>query len=49
MLIMHSRIKKFKSVKSFFVSTPPYYLGLFEMSYPTVTLNRDDGTFFLNI
>ena len=29
------------------VSPPPYYLDWFEISYPNVTLNRDDGTFFL--
>ena len=29
------------------VSSPPYYLGLFEIFYPNVTLNRDDGSFFI--
>ena len=27
------------------VSTPPYYLDWFERSYPSVTINRDDGPF----
>ena len=31
------------------VSPPPYYLDWFEISYPNVTLNRDDGTFFFNV
>ena len=30
-----------------YVSLPPYYLDWFERSYPNVTLNRDDGPFFL--
>ena len=29
------------------VSPPPYYLDWFEKSNPNVTLNRDDGPFFL--
>ena len=29
------------------VSLPPYYLNWFEISYPNVPLNRDDGPFFL--
>ena len=29
------------------VIPPPYYLEWFERSYPHVTLNRDDGPFFL--
>ena len=29
----------------FCVSQPPYYLDWFEISYPNVTLNRDDGPF----
>ena len=29
------------------VSPPPYYLDLFESSYPYVPLNRDDGPFCL--
>ena len=29
------------------VIPPPYYLEWFEISYPHVTLNRDDGPFFL--
>ena len=28
------------------VSPPPYYLDWFEISYPNVPLNRDDGLFF---
>ena len=31
----------------FCVSPPPYYLNWFEISYPNVPLNRDDGLFFL--
>ena len=30
----------------FCISAPPYYLDWFERSYPNVTLNQDDGTFF---
>ena len=33
--------------KIVYVSPPPYYLELFEISYPNVTLNRDDGPFFI--
>ena len=29
------------------VSLPPYYFDWFEISYPNVPLNRDDGPFFL--
>ena len=29
------------------VSPPPYYLDWFEISYPNVSLNQDDGPFFL--
>ena len=29
------------------VSPPLYYINWFEISYPNVTLNRDDGTFCL--
>ena len=29
------------------VSPPPYYLDWFEIYYPNVLLNQDDGTFFL--
>ena len=29
------------------VSTPPYYIDWFEISYPNVPLNRDYGPFFL--
>ena len=28
-------------------SPPPYYLELFEISYPNVPLNQDDGPFCL--
>ena len=28
-------------------SPPPYYLDWFEISYPNIPLNRDDGPFFL--
>ena len=31
----------------FCVSSPPYYIYCFEISYPNVTINRDDGPFFL--
>ena len=31
----------------FGVSTPPYYLDWFEISYPNVPLNQYDGPFFL--
>ena len=30
----------------FCVIPPPYYLDCFEISYPNVPLNRDDGSFF---
>ena len=33
--------------KIFCVSSPPYYLNWFEISYPNVPLNRYDGPFFL--
>ena len=29
------------------VIPPPYYLDWFEIYYPNVTTNRDDGPFFL--
>ena len=29
------------------VSPPPYYIDWFEISYPNLPLNRDDGTFCL--
>ena len=32
----------------FCVSPPPYYLDWFEISYPNVPLNRDDGVFCLH-
>ena len=31
------------------VSTPPYSLEWFEISYPNVPLNRDDGPFFSSV
>ena len=31
----------------FCVSPPPYYLDLFERSYPNVPINRYDGPFFI--
>ena len=30
-----------------FISSPPYYLDWFEISYPNINLNQDDGPFFL--
>ena len=38
---------KFPINEIFCVSPPPYYLDWFEISYPNVHLNRDDGPFFL--
>ena len=32
----------------FCVSPPPYYLVWFEISYPNVLLNQDDGPFVFN-
>ena len=29
------------------VIPPPYYLEWFKISYPSVTINQDDGNFFL--
>ena len=31
------------------VSPPPYYIDYFERSYPTVTLNRYEGPFCLQL
>ena len=33
--------------KRLYVSPPPYYLDWFEISYPNVPLNQDEGPFFL--
>ena len=32
-----------------FVSPQPYYIDCFEISYPNVTLNRDDGPVFSSV
>ena len=38
--------KKFPIHYRIFFSPPPYNINWFEISYPNVSLNRDDGPFF---
>ena len=46
MSVIHFRIK-IPIDEIVCVSPPIYYLDLFEIPYPNVPLNRDDGPFFL--